>query len=254
MIRIETPPSSIRGGEERIPFNLEDSDPYQHQHHGHEYEHNQFPNSPTSALSSTTTSAGILISELSPGEKMSLKGKIFELQKKLNIIEVTARTKEEYPFRPEIVAYDLPERQQRNVLGNIERAEMMRKQKLELLKATVKREEAEDNSFSPKLISSKARRDAAVNKIHSNHNKSHTNGGSNSNNGAGSSEKVYTRLYDMGKEYREKQTQRVIQARKYDADGRKLFEPTIPKGPYNSGSEVCIIMCYVYIVTNRKKD
>ena len=44
-----------------------------------------------------------MISELSPGAKLSLKGKIFELQKQLNLIEIEkAQNKLNFPFHPTI--------------------------------------------------------------------------------------------------------------------------------------------------------
>jgi hypothetical protein len=41
-----------------------------------------------------------MISDLSTGDKLSLKGKIFELQKKLQIIDFEKQRKEEFSFKP----------------------------------------------------------------------------------------------------------------------------------------------------------
>ena len=45
-----------------------------------------------------------LVRDLSPGDKLSLKGKIFELQKKLNLIDLESRINDEItsdlPFKP----------------------------------------------------------------------------------------------------------------------------------------------------------
>ena len=69
-----------------------------------------------------------MISDLSPGDKLSLKGKLFELQKKLNIIDIQHQNdrKEACSFKPTILSYDLPERDN-NVLESIKKAEIIRK-------------------------------------------------------------------------------------------------------------------------------
>jgi hypothetical protein len=40
------------------------------------------------------------INDLSPGNKLSLKGKLFELQKKLTLLDLEKKISEEYPFQP----------------------------------------------------------------------------------------------------------------------------------------------------------
>ena len=40
------------------------------------------------------------INDLSTGNKLSLKGKIFELQRKLSLIDLEKKIVEEYPFQP----------------------------------------------------------------------------------------------------------------------------------------------------------
>lgn len=67
-----------------------------------------------------------MISDLSPGDKLSLKGKIFELQKKLQIIDFETKRDGEFSFKPTILNYNLPERKV-DVLENIQKAEMIRK-------------------------------------------------------------------------------------------------------------------------------
>jgi hypothetical protein len=51
-----------------------------------------------------------MISELSPGDKLSLKGKIFELRKRLNEVEVENQRAGEYSFRPQVQSYEHLER------------------------------------------------------------------------------------------------------------------------------------------------
>jgi len=67
-----------------------------------------------------------MISDLSPGDRLSLKGKLFELQKKLNIIDIEHRLDEQYSFQPKILDYDLPNRQ-KSFLENSTKADIIRK-------------------------------------------------------------------------------------------------------------------------------
>lgn len=67
-----------------------------------------------------------MISDLSPGDKLSLKGKIFELQKKLQIIDIRNKQKEEFSYRPTLYSYELPDRHS-DVLESINKAEIIRK-------------------------------------------------------------------------------------------------------------------------------
>ena len=69
-----------------------------------------------------------MISDLSPGDKLSLKGKIFELQKKLQIIDIRNKQKEEFSYKPTLYNYNLPDRHN-NVLESINKAEIIRKVK-----------------------------------------------------------------------------------------------------------------------------
>lgn len=67
-----------------------------------------------------------MISDLSPGDRLSLKGKLFELQKKLNIIDIEHRLDEQFSFQPKILDYDLPNRQ-KSFLENSTKADIIRK-------------------------------------------------------------------------------------------------------------------------------
>lgn len=66
------------------------------------------------------------VADLKPGDKLSLKGKIFELQKKLNLIDIEQQNTPEYSFEPEITNYKLPHREN-NFLDNMKKAEENRK-------------------------------------------------------------------------------------------------------------------------------
>lgn len=66
------------------------------------------------------------VADLKPGDKLSLKGKIFELQKKLNLLDVEQQNTTDYSFEPEITNYKLPHRES-NFLDNMKRAEESRK-------------------------------------------------------------------------------------------------------------------------------
>ena len=67
-----------------------------------------------------------MLSDLSPGDKLSLKGKIFELQKKLQIIDQRNKQDGEFSYKPKLFSYDLPDRED-NVLESINKAEIIRK-------------------------------------------------------------------------------------------------------------------------------
>ena len=70
-----------------------------------------------------------MISNLTPGDKLALKGRIFELQKKLHIIDCLHQKEEEeeeFPFQPKIIPYHLPERNG-NFLESVDKAELIRK-------------------------------------------------------------------------------------------------------------------------------
>ena len=58
-----------------------------------------------------------MISDLSPGDKLSLKGKIFELQKRLNILDIESKRNNEMStmFKPTIYTYSLPARERYNM-------------------------------------------------------------------------------------------------------------------------------------------
>jgi hypothetical protein len=163
-----------------------------------------------SQLTNDTTessSSKKLISQLSPGEKLSLKGKLYELRKKLNIIDIEEKRNAELSFQPEIKEYNLPERQygQQNFISNTERAEIMRKQKLELLKLTLHQQE-EQCSFSPVFSTKQSKKSSEAERI-----------------------PVHLRLYDKGKIYADKKIQQRKEFTQYDDNGRKLFQPQINK-------------------------
>ena len=91
-----------------------------------------------------------MLSQLSPGDKLSLKGKIFELQKKLNILDVGQQNKEDYSFHPEITHYKLPNRKD-DFINNLNQAEETRKDKFESLKKQLVIERSQDCSFAPQI-------------------------------------------------------------------------------------------------------
>lgn len=69
-----------------------------------------------------------MISDLSPGDKLSLKGKIFELQKKLNIIDIQNKRNEEYSYKPKLYPnkYQLEDRDH-SIFESLNQAEAIRK-------------------------------------------------------------------------------------------------------------------------------
>jgi hypothetical protein len=66
------------------------------------------------------------ISELSPGDKLSLKGKLFELQRKLSLVELEQAQEPDCSFRPAITDFELPDRHP-DYSENVRRAEEARK-------------------------------------------------------------------------------------------------------------------------------
>jgi hypothetical protein len=66
-----------------------------------------------------------MISDLSPGDRLSLKGKLFELQKKLTILDLEQRLDNQYSYQPQIKPYELPNRP-RNIIENSAKAEIIR--------------------------------------------------------------------------------------------------------------------------------
>lgn len=109
----------------------------------------------------------------------SLKGKIFELQKKLNILDVEQQNKEDFSFHPEITHYKLPNRKD-DFINNLNQAEETRKDKFESLKKQLVIERSQDCSFAPQI----------------NHRKKDQNKNR-------SQKPVYLRLTEKGKEYKD---------------------------------------------------
>lgn len=66
------------------------------------------------------------VSNLPAGDKLSLKGKIFDLQRKLSLLDIEQQNTETFPFTPEITSYDLPHRTN-DFVQNMTRAEEQRK-------------------------------------------------------------------------------------------------------------------------------
>lgn len=66
-------------------------------------------------------------SQLPLCDRLSLKGKLFELQKKLQLIDLEQKMQEQFPYKPQILSsYELPNRQH-DFLENINKAEIIRK-------------------------------------------------------------------------------------------------------------------------------
>jgi hypothetical protein len=148
------------------------------------------------------------VADLSSGDKLSLKGKIFELQKRLHVIELEEKIKEEQDitYKPIIFTkpYDLPGRDD-DFTESVRRAEMIRRQKLDMTKACMTMEVDKQCTFSPEIT----RRSRKLKQ-----------GG----------QRVGERLYEKGKEYSAK----LERSRKFhhecDPDsGRKLFQPDLNK-------------------------
>jgi hypothetical protein len=66
--------------------------------------------------------------ELSPGQKLSLKGQLFELGKTLKVLDEEEKFRSLYSFQPNIGEFSLPNRQN-DFFSNVDKAEMIRKVK-----------------------------------------------------------------------------------------------------------------------------
>lgn len=147
-----------------------------------------------------------LISALPIGDKLALKGKLFELQKKLNIIELENQSKEEFTFQPEIIEFELPDRD-RSFDENVRRAELIRKQKMDMLKETLVAMSSAACTFSPH-ISERSQRLVDSEYL---------------------SRNAFHRLHEKAVESRRARDDLIARSKKFDSEGKRLFSPTIPK-------------------------
>jgi len=138
---------------------------------------------------------------------MSLKGKIFELQKKLNILDVEQQNTEDFSFHPEITHYKLPNRKD-DFINNLNQAEETRKDRFETLKKQLLIERSEDCSFAPQI--NRRKKDLLASK---------------------SQKPVFLRLTEKGKEYQDSAEKRKEMCKSHDFDGKRLFQPTSAQKP-----------------------
>jgi len=155
-----------------------------------------------------------MLSELPVGERLALKGQLFELSKKLSLIELENQTKEDYSFAPQINEYALPDRDPNNFEANMRRAELIKQQKMEMLKATLTSVNDAACTFSPQ-ISKRSQR--LVDQAYV-------------------SKPVGERLHEKALESRKSKEDLIEKSKKFDANGNRLFSPRIPKAPSSSSS------------------
>ena len=151
------------------------------------------------------------VADLSLGEKLALKGQLFELRKKLKAIELQNQQTETFPFRPALVTdyYELPDREI-SYSKNVERAEQIRRQKLDMLKATLEVEQSAELTFSPS-ITNKSRRIADRAKAQ-----------------PGAETDVGQRLYSQHARIQENKARQQEIITQFDArTGQRLFSPLI---------------------------
>lgn len=147
-----------------------------------------------------------MISDLPLCDRLSLKGKLFELQKKLQLIDLEQKLDEQYSYKPALRPYDLPNRQE-HFIDNINKAELIRKQKKELLARSAVAANEENCTFSPTIYT-----------------KSHP-----SSTGTGKEKPVYDRLYAKASEYSQAASKRAEYYSSVDlSDGSRLFTPRLP--------------------------
>jgi hypothetical protein len=155
-----------------------------------------------------------MLSELPVGERLALKGQLFELSKKLSLIELENQTKEDFSFVPQINEYALPDRDPNNFEANMRRAELIKQQKMEMLKATLTSVNDAACTFSPQ-ISKRSQR--LVDQAYV-------------------SKPVEERLHEKALESRKSKEDLIEKSKKFDANGNRLFSPRIAKAPSSSSS------------------
>jgi hypothetical protein len=151
------------------------------------------------------------VSDLTLGEKLALKGQLFELRKKLNAIELQNQQTETYSFRPALVTeyYELPDREN-SYVKNVERAEQMRRQKLDMLRTTLEMEQTSELTFSPN-ITKKSRRIAEI-----------------ANSQPGAEQDVGRRLYNQHARMQESKARQSENVKQFDPrTGQRMFSPLI---------------------------
>jgi len=143
--------------------------------------------------------------DLAMGDKITLKGQIFDLQKKLNLLGIEAEMDREkgLTFNPKLEAsgYKLQDREPQ-FSDSVKRAENIRKQRLDMLKATLVHEEAEHCTFAP-VINNKSKKIVAQGK-------------------------VGDRLYAHAVHTRDKVASLSARSRLYDpSSGKRMFTPAV---------------------------
>jgi hypothetical protein len=153
-----------------------------------------------------------MISDLSPGDKLSLKGRIFELQKKLSLLDLETRQAEkqtlDHPYTPTM--YTAKSQYKRvadsHAPVNMNVAEVIRQQKRDQVRDSVIAANNEGCTFSPESYTRNSRALAKVSK---------------------DTRPAHERLLERGKQSQEKRLQQDIQHSQFDTYGNRLFEPRI---------------------------
>ena len=147
-----------------------------------------------------------MLSDLSPGDRLSLKGKLFELQKKLSIIDMEDKLDNQFSFKPKVTPFDLPDRS--SFLDSSNKAELIRQQKKKMLVESLANQSEETCTFTPVLYTSQIQQKFEQKR-------------------AQDIRPVYERLNEEGKKYAKEQQKRKKQAKLYDEEGHRLFTPSI---------------------------
>ena len=189
-------------------------------------------NATNTSYTSSDLSSSIFLNDLTSVEKMSLKLKIFDLQKKLHLLEIEKEIIEEYPFKPELhSSYHIKDRD-RNFLDNLEKNNQIREHRMQQLKEQVRQDEG--YTFKPKITprakklyqatssSSLALEGGANDDVNVSIN------GSLDGAGSESSSMVFQRLFDRAQEKHKRLQQKINYSLKFDVKtGKKLFTPEL---------------------------
>ena len=146
-------------------------------------------------------------SAMSIGEKLSLKGKLFDLSRKLSLFEVETAIQEECTFTPVTNKYSLPDRES-SFEANVQRAELIKQRRQEEALARIKHENDEACTFTPTVFTRRSNVVPDNEYI---------------------SKPVGDRLFEKACESQKKTADLIERRKKYDAYGNKLFSPQIPK-------------------------
>lgn len=152
------------------------------------------------------------INDLSPGNKLSLKGKIFELQKKLSLLDLEKKIVSECPFQPTFYSnnnYNVNNSQNKHdneYINNDQHNDFNNNNNIEDIEYT----------YKPKINSTKIKSTDEIEYI---------------------SQPVHIRLYEKSKEYKSHILKKAEEVYTKDSQGNLLFTPKINNNYYKENNK-----------------